>query len=298
MNINNVLNNNRMMKALTGLTIKEFYILLPTFENILLDEINTKTRIRVVGGGRKGTLRETEPKLFFILFYLKTYPTQELAAFIFGVHNSQIGRWVNKYLPIVEKALGRKCCLPKRRINSIAEFVQCFPAITDILIDGVERRIQRPKNPKAQRRCYSGKKKFHTRKNTIIADFDRHILLLSPTKNGKIHDKKQLEKEGTINNIPKDVSLWVDKGFQGIAKLIKNGNEVLMPKKKPRGRNLTEEQKGENKIISGIRMRVEHTIGGMKRYGCLSQIYRNKNGIDDEFTYVCAGLWNFHLKCA
>lgn len=298
MNINNVLNNNRMMKALTGLTITEFYILSSTFENILLDEINSKTRKRAQGGGRKGTLKEVWLKLFFILFYLKTYPTQELAAFIFGVHNSQIGRWISKYLPIVEQALGRKCCLPKRRINSIAEFVQCFPAITDILIDGMERRIQRPKDPKTQRRCYSGKKKAHTRKNTIIANFEKEILLISPSKNGKIHDKKQLEKEGTVNHIPSSVNLWVDKGFQGIQKLIKNKNGVLMPKKKPRGRNLTEEQKAENKIISGIRMRVEHSIGGMKRYGCLSQVYRNKNGIDDKFAYVCAGLWNFHLKCA
>ena len=71
-----------------------------------------------------------------------------------------------------------------------------------------------------------------------------------------------------------------------------------MPKKKPRGRSLSEEQKDENALISGIRMRVEHAIGGMKRYGCLSQVYRNKNGIDDKFALVCAGLWNFHLKCA
>ncbi|MEI8129150.1 MAG: transposase family protein, partial [bacterium] len=173
-----------------------------------------------------------------------------------------------------------------------------FPAIKDILIDGMERRIQRPKNPKTQRRCYSGKKKAHTRENTVIASFERKILLLSPTKNGKLHDKKQLDKEGTMKNIPQSVTSWMDKGFQGIQKTLTNGNAVMMPKKKPRGRDLTEEQKAENAVISGIRMRVEHTIGGIKRYGCMSQVYRNKNGIDDKFTLVCAGLWNFHLKCA
>jgi Helix-turn-helix of DDE superfamily endonuclease len=159
MNVNNALKNNRVMKALTGLSIGEFYNLLPHFVNILLEKTDSKSRIRKPGGGRKGTLKEYELKLFFILFYLKVYPTQEMAAFLFEVHNAQTNRWVKKFLPVLEIALDRKCSLPKRRINSIAEFVQNFPAIKDILIDGMERRIQRPKDSKTQKRCYSGKKK-------------------------------------------------------------------------------------------------------------------------------------------
>jgi len=159
MNINNALKNHRVMKSLTGLSVTEFYNLLPQFVNILLEETNSKPRTRKAGGGRKGALKEYELKLFFILFYLKVYPTQEMAAFLFEVHNAQPNRWVKKFLPVLELALDRKCVLPERKINSIEEFVQKFPAITDILIDGMERRIQRPKNSKTQKRCYSGKKK-------------------------------------------------------------------------------------------------------------------------------------------
>jgi hypothetical protein len=36
----------------------------------------------------------------------------------------------------------------------------------DLLIDGTERRRQRPKNAKKQEEYYSGKKKAHTDKNT------------------------------------------------------------------------------------------------------------------------------------
>jgi hypothetical protein len=176
--------------------------------------------------------------------------------------------------------------------------MQKFPEVKDVIIDGVERPIQRPKNPKQQRRSYSGKKKRHTRKNTIISTEKRRIILVSPSKNGKIHDKKQVDKEGTVNHIPSDVSIWVDMGFQGIQKCLRNGNDVFMPKKKPRGKQLTPEDKLENKVIASLRMPVEHSINGIKRFGCLSQTYRNKKGIDDKFIFVCAGLWNFHLKCA
>ena len=45
---------------------------------------------------------------------------------------------------------------------------------------------------------------------------------MSPAKNGKIHDKPQLEKENSLDFIPKDVNIWVDKGYKGIEKILKN----------------------------------------------------------------------------
>jgi len=73
---------------------------------------------------------------------------------------------------------------------------------------------------------------------------------------------------------------------------------VQIPHKKPKGGSLTKEQKQENKVISGIRVTVEHAIGGMKRFGCTSQIFRNRRGQDDQMMAICAGLWNFHLDNA
>ena len=120
-------------------------------------------------------------------------------------------------------------------------------------------------------------------------------MVISPTKNGKIHDKKQLDKEGGLDNIPPDVTIWTDTGFQGIRKELKNNNDVMMPKKKPRKGSLTTEEKQENKAISSIRIVVEHAICGLKRFRCLTDVYRNKNGVDDMFIFLSAGLWNFHL---
>ncbi len=292
MNLGLAFKNDRVMKSLSGMSIDEFNKLLVGFEQILQEKTLAKKLQRKPGGGRKGAIGNAKKKLFFILFYFKVYPTFDLAGFVFGVDRSRPCKWYKALMPVLEILLDRKCVLPKRKITSIEEFERIFSGIKDVFIDGTERRVQRPKSPKQQINRYSGKKKTHTRKNTIIVNEKKEIMLVSPTKNGKIHDKKQLDKEGTIDHIPSDVTIWTDTGYQGIAK---NKNNIMMPKKKPKGKKLTPKEKEENRTISGIRIVVENAIGGLKRFRCLTDVYRNKNGVDDMFIYLNAGLWNFHL---
>jgi len=285
--------NNRLMKSLTGLTILEFKNLLPLFSQRLDEICRSKVRNRKVGGGRKGSLPDASHKLFFILFYLKIYPTYDLAGFVFGTDRSRPCRWVAQFLPVLEEVLGRKCVLPKRQISSIEEFFELFPETKDLFIDGTEHRVQRPKSRKNQKRRYSGKKKAHTRQNLVASDADRNILVLSPTKNGRSHDKRLFDKACWGSWIPPDVSLWLDMGFIGVGKI---GKEVFMPKKKSKNHPLTNEEKQENQAISSIRIVSEHAIGGIKRFAAVAGIYRNKKGQDDKFILAAAGLWNLHLQ--
>ncbi len=37
-------------------------------------------------------------------------------------------------------------------------------------------------------------------------------------------------------------------------------------------------------------------LGGMKRFRAVSEVYRNKNGWDDQLVTVAAGLWNLHVR--
>ena len=61
-------------------------------------------------------------------------------------------------MPALEKALGYSGALPERKIESMEEFAKKFPDIEKIIIDGLERPIQRPKKSKKQKENYSGKK--------------------------------------------------------------------------------------------------------------------------------------------
>jgi hypothetical protein len=79
----------RRMKAFLKLSSKEFYDLSESFFEPLEKARNSakKTRKRALGAGKKHTLGILE-KLFFILYYFKTYPTYDVAAADFDVDRS------------------------------------------------------------------------------------------------------------------------------------------------------------------------------------------------------------------
>ena len=292
--VERVLKDRRLMLALTGVDPREFCDLLESFDRLLYEAGHRHKRVRSFGGGRKGALRDGKMKLFYILLYLKVYPTYDVASFIFGVDRSRCCRWTQKLLPLLPQTLKRELVLPKRQITSMADFLALGPGIKDLFLDGTERPVQRPL--KNQKKKYSGKKRVHTRKNSIISDEQRKILFVSPTKSGRVHDFTQLLKTTILKHLPSGVVLWGDKAFIGIQDYIRDDTSIIIPHKQPPKGRLTHQQKQENKVISGIRMTVEHAIGGMKRFSAASAIYRNKKGQDDCFVALAAGLWNFHLK--
>jgi hypothetical protein len=192
--------------------------------------------------------------------------------------------------------MGRHLVLPQRKISSPEEFFRLFPEAKDVFIDGTERRVQKPKNLKKRNRLYSGKKKATTRKTVIVSNDQKRILLMTPTKSGRRHDKRIADKAGVIEAIPQDVAIWTDTGFQGIARAHPN---TVMPAKATKNRPLTLAQKQNNRLISSIRVVSEHAIGGYKRFKAAADLYRNRlPNLDDTFSFLAAGLWNFHLAQA
>jgi len=297
LNIKRALRSDRLMKALTGMTIAEFERLLPTF-TVGLKKAQVKAkkeRKRAIGGGRRHTLKTPTDKLFFILFYLKCYPTFDLAGLLYGVDRAQAQRWVKVLLPVLEEVLGWQAVLPQRRIGTLAEFIQRFPAVKDVFIDGTERPVQRPQQAKAQRELYSGKQHEHTLKNLIVSDVAKRILCLTQTKPGARQDYYRFKQAGLGEVIPDDVGVWVDLGFLGIAKDYPR-LQVVIPHKSSKNQPLTPRQKAENRVISALRICVEHAIAGIKRFRCLTDAYRNKGIVlADKFMLIACGLWNYHL---
>ena len=285
-----------MCKALTGLKVSEFEGFVSDFEFHYreFEAKRKKDRLRKVGGGRDSKIETIEEKLFYVLWYMKTYPTFDVASFSVGFARSSACTWMHDLLPVLELTMKRKFVLPQRKISDPKEYFRLFPEAKDVFVDAVERLRQRPKKKKAQRRAYSGKKKAHTRKSVIVADKKRRILVVTKQKSGRRHDKRLADKEDIFTKLPKDVAVWADTAFVGEEKDHKN---LHIPKKKPRGRELTLDEKETNKIISSYRVIVEHVIGGIKRYLCMSEKLRNRKAfIDDQFLLLSAGLWNSHLQ--
>ena len=75
-------------------------------------------------------------KLFFILFYFKCYPTFDLAGILFDLDRSQTNRWMHRLQPILEEVLNQKMVLPMRQLRDVFEFIEHFPEVKEVIIDG------------------------------------------------------------------------------------------------------------------------------------------------------------------
>ena len=225
--------NRRKCRALTGLTPKEFSALLPAFarayeERYPTDKTRTgKPRKRQAGGGRKGVLQEAEQKLLFILVHQKTYPLQTLLGEVFELSQPRVNEWVHRLLPVLKGALDELGVLPERDPVRFAQSEPQHGERPDLIIDGTERRRQRPKSPEKQAAAYSGKKKTHCDKNVVIVQAKtKRVGFLSQTYAGKTHDKKIVDTEPIA--YPAGTTLYKDTGFQGYEPAVE---QTCQPKK-------------------------------------------------------------------
>jgi hypothetical protein len=298
LNLERIFRDDRLLRAMTGLNRKAFENLLVSFseayqQSRITPEVERK---RAPGGGRKATLRTSRDKLFYILLYCKCYPTFDLMSVLFGFDRSCAWDWVHGLLPVVEQALGHKQVLPERKVRSIEEFLERFPEVKEVIFDGTERPVQRPKDPDKQKEHYSGKKKRHTRKHITGSTRKKRVILLTKARGGKIHDKRQLDEEDLVGNIPDEVAIEGDLGFQGLQNEFDN---IHLPYKKPKGKELSEQQKQENREFSRQRVACEHAHAGIKRYRSVTDVYRNRvPDFDDHLMLNAAGLWNLYLDAA
>ncbi len=206
--------------AATGLTVGEFQRILPVFKEKLAGlhppELTKKgtPRQRRAGAGPKGKLRTDEERLLFILIYQKTYPIQEMLGLQFEISQPQANYWIHLLLPTLKQTLAEMGMTPERDGEAVVDSPLVAETEPDFLIDGTERRRQRPKDAQKQREHYSGKKKTHTDKNLLLTSSQtQKVLYLSPTVVGKTHDKSMADVYPI--SYPSCSTLGKDTGFQG-----------------------------------------------------------------------------------
>ena len=306
-NVSEVLKDDRQLRSLIGLGRDEFQKLLDEFTPCLKENQSKnckgklkKSRQRKIGGGRKSALGSPENQLLFILFYLKSYPTYDVLSFTFNISRGCAFESVQRLLPILKNAQKNLKVLPKRTTDDPQKLLQIIESIDHILIDATERPIQRPRKPARQKKHYSGKKGFHTVKNTTVSDTDKRILILGKTVPGSQHDYSLFKEEFD----PKidwfaSTEASTDLGYQGIKTDYLSPEHIHIPHKKPRKSKqnpdpqLTRKQKRENRQIGRVRVLVEHAIGGMKVFRVLTIRLRNHlKHLADDFIFAAAGLWN------
>ena len=152
--------------AVTGLTHEEFLHLLPAFDTLYQDAT------RPANDGRKTPQAQTRRRsqrqisgkanrnCSFILAYTKAYELQTFLGCILALANRKPTIGYSVCFRSCSKRWPNLSHTPERDPAKVAEYTLApTPRFPISLLDGTERRRQRPKDPDAQKENYSGKKK-------------------------------------------------------------------------------------------------------------------------------------------
>lgn len=291
-------NTGAVFRALTGVDVRDFDLLLPYFR----DAHDKYFRYHQLGGKpRKGIrppviyktspLPSVEDRLYFILYYLKNNPTQQLMADHFDMEKGNCNVWIHTLYGILTEALSEMGVTPASSSKDLALLYRRLndEDLSVLIHDGTEREIPRPQDNDHQRDTYSGKKKRHTLKNGIVTTFMGAILFVSPTVSGKTHDKRIADD---FYFFPEKSYVIQDTGYLGY----KGDWDTFMPFKKPRGGQLDEYHKKFNRTVSSHRVRIEHYIGSAKILRTVKDECRlRKNRVPETVMHVAAAIHNLRL---
>ena len=115
LNIERAWQSPRALQALTGVSRTSFEQLESRFAAVVSEQRAKRRYKRASGAGRKHTLRPLRAKLFFILLYLKCYPTFDVAGILFEVDRSWACRWGATSCHCWRGCWGRRRCCRRAR---------------------------------------------------------------------------------------------------------------------------------------------------------------------------------------
>lgn len=242
-----------------------------------------RKRRYVKGDGRPPEMKPIH-KLLMTLLYLRHNTSATMVGQMFGFSADSVEK---NALPEVLALL--KELFPAERWEAVQRHrgEKWNPDSVDkIIVDSFETPIPRPSDNDRQKRVYSGKKKRHTLKTQIITDQKGTILDVSSGHRGPKSDVKIWNETALPDELQEKPKIG-DKAYIGAKK------PTQTPKKKPKGGELTDEQKAANKLISQERIYVEHSIRKVKGFRVVRDEYRLAQGIFPTVVSAIVGLIQF-----
>lgn len=292
----------RHLQNFTGLSVGQFEELVAA----LRAEVGSakdvgRPRQRAVGGGRKAKLG-LEDQLVVTLMYYRLYLTQVLLGYVFDLDDSNVSRVVNRLrplllgvlpLPVEETRLFADAApRPRRRIATLEELFRKHPEFKEVLIDATEQETYKPKDTTKRKEHYSGKKKRHTLKTQVTTSRNGLLLHLSRSISGKVNDLTLLRGSGVLRELPADMPVRLDRGYDGVVQDYPE-RYFQMPHKARRNRPLDLIQKWANQLHNRYRAPVENALAHLKRFKLLAASYRGPARSYDDTFLAISGLHNF-----
>jgi len=147
------LRTEKQYKASTGLSKDQFENLLPVFEKYYRPKGKSPVRNTL-----PPVLTDKKEALFFVLHYLKSYPTLENMGLYFGMDVRTVSDYLARTKAALKSSLAEMEAICWTVFKKQEDFDQAFEGVEDIVIDCTELPIQRPEGHEKQALVYSGKK--------------------------------------------------------------------------------------------------------------------------------------------
>ena len=246
-------------KSLIGVSYEQFQDLVAQAEEHQKqkqeEQEKNKKRINAKGGGCPPKLSIAE-QVCLCLFYLRQAVTFEVLGLLFNISkttaNDQFHYWLDFLYNLLPASLFEEMEKRGEDMEKFGEELERYR----LLIDSTEQDIERPSVPAIERKYYSGKKKSHTVKSSIITlPKGEDIVDVTTGHCGPESDislfREQKKKFGD------------NQQFDGDKASVGEEN-IKIPHKKPRNGELTKKQKEENKLFSSSRIFIEHVMRRLK----------------------------------
>ena len=244
------------------------------------EQADKATRKRKVGGGRKRLLKPYQEVLLTLL-YLRHNVAFCVVGMLFGVSADVAENTFHEIIGVL------KDVCPANRWEAEKRWTKKEPswkpdAIDQVIVDSFETPVPRPSLEPKQRALYSGKKKDHTLKTEVLTTLTGDILDIDAGYRGPKSDKKLHEQSAVAKQFP-NATVKGDLAYQGLPH-----SEV--PHKKPRGGELSAQQKEANRAFASGRVRVEHSIRRIKAFRIVRDEYRLATGLFSRTCRCVVGL--------
>ena len=290
------------LQNFTGLSVAQFETLVEALKaEVGRDPRLLRPRQRAVGGGRKTKLG-LEDQVVLVLMYYRLYLTQVLLGYLFDLDDSNVSRVVNRVRPVLLEVLPmpvQETVLfagdepkPRRRIATLDELFQKHPEFKEVLVDATEQEVPKPKDKTKRKGHYSGKKKRHTLKTQVTTSRNGLLLHVSRSVAGRVNDLTLLRGSGVLRELPAELPVRVDRGYDGIESDYPE-RCFQIPHKARRNKPLDLIQKWANGLHNRYRVPVENALAHLKRFKLLASIYRGPARTYDDTFLALSGLHNF-----
>ena len=209
-------------------------------------------------------------------------------AAIFRVHEHTVRVWRDETIrllvahgPVLPGAAG-----PVRNENELLEHLKAKAddEFAYVVIDGTCVPRPRPGGDwAAQRSAWSGKAHDHVVKASVLADEDGNPLWweANPSGQGRTHDIAMLRDQSLLLVLAlAGITLLGDLGYEGLHHDL-GDDDVWVPRRRRPGRRLDRDSRIYNHALAVSRVRVEHAIAKLKRWGALTRHRRAPNTFDD-----------------